>query len=139
MSADGTIKYCLREPLERSVLAICASLRSHGMRVVGELDVSRRLERSLYMTLPPCRIVLVLPQPIALTSQAIHPWAAVFLPLHVVIWGDDGHSKIGIANMLEAGRNGAEAKLKPFGPIVEAQRRLIEAIEAVAVRPSALA
>jgi uncharacterized protein (DUF302 family) len=137
MSADGTIKYSLQEPFERSVQSICCSLHNHGMRVVGVLDVSRRLERSLRMILAPCRIVFVLPAPAALSADSIHPWAAVFLPLHIVIWGNDSQSEIGITNMLRTGRNTGDSM--PFGPIVEAQRQLIEAIEAIAVRPGVLA
>ena len=137
MSAEGTIKYLLQEPFERSVQSICASLHNHGMRIVGEVDVSRRLGRSLRMILAPCRIVFVLPLSTALNAQTIHPWAAVFLPLHIVIWGNDCQCEIGITNMLQTGRNGGNSS--SFGPIVEAQRRLIEAIEAVAARPSVLA
>ncbi len=137
MSADGTIKYSLHEPFEHCVQSIRASLHNHHMRVVGEVDVSLRLERSLRMILAPCRLVFVLPESAAVTAQSIHPWAAVFLPLHIVIWGNDRQSEIGIANMLQTGRSAGRPTL--FGPIVEAQRALIEAIEAIAVRPSVLA
>ncbi len=137
MSAEGTIKYSLHEPFERSVQSICASLHNHGMRVVGEMDVSRRLERSLRMVLAPCRIVFVLPVPTALSAETIHPWASVFLPLHIAIWGNDCQSEIGITNLLQTCRNGADSR--SVGPVVEAQRRLIEAIEAIAARPSVLA
>lgn len=137
MSADGTITYSLQAPFECSVQSICASLTSHGLRVVGGVDVSRRLERSLRMILAPCRIVFAVPDPAALRAETIHPWAAVFLPLHIVIWGNDFQSEIGVANTLPAGRKAGDSV--PFGPIVEAQRQLIEAIEAIAVRPSVLA
>lgn len=137
MSADGTRTYSMQEPFESSVQSICASLTSHGLRVIGAVDVSRRLERSLRMILAPCRIVFVVPDPAAVSAGTIHPWAAVFLPLHVVIWGNDFQSEIGIANTLQPGRNAGDSL--PFGPIVETQRQLIEAIEAVAVRLSVLA
>jgi uncharacterized protein (DUF302 family) len=137
MLADGTVKYCLAEPFERSVQAICASLRNRGMRITGQLDVSRRLERSLGIVLAPCKIVFVLPDSTALSAGAIHPWAAVFLPLHVVISGDRCQSEIRIPNMAPTGRN-VDAST-PSGPVVEAQRQLVEAIAAVAVRPSILA
>jgi uncharacterized protein (DUF302 family) len=106
------------------------------MRVLGEVDVSMRLERSLHMVLAPCRLIFVLPAPAALSSQSIHPWAAVFLPLHIVIWGNDRQSEIGVANTLQTG--GPAGKSTLLGPMVEAQRALIEAIEAVAVRPGVL-
>ena len=59
----GSIKYSLREPFERAVESVCRSLRSRGLEVAGQLDVSRRVERALGIVLPPCRIVFVLPNP----------------------------------------------------------------------------
>jgi uncharacterized protein (DUF302 family) len=132
MLADGTIKYSSQEPFERAVQAICSSLRGHGIRVAGQLDVSRRFQRSLGITLAPCRVIFVLPALGALSTQAIHPWAAVFLPLHIVISGNDCQSEIRVPNTLQTGRNAGGST--PYGPIVEAQRQLIDAIEAVAVR-----
>jgi uncharacterized protein (DUF302 family) len=137
MTADGTINYTSQEPFERVVQAIRNSLRSHGMRVAGETDVSRRLARSLGIILAPRKVIFVLPAFTALSGQTIHPWAAVFLPLHIVISGNDVQSEIRIPNTLRMAENTAVPMR--YGPIVEAQRQLIEAIEPVAVRPSVLA
>ena len=137
MLADGAITYLSQEPFDRSVPAICNSLRNHGFRVRGEMDVSRRLEKSLGIILAPCKVIFVLPTFAALRGQTIHPWAAVFLPLHIVISGNDCQTEIRIPNALRAARDTTAPLL--FGPIVEAQRQLVEAIEAVAVRPTVLA
>jgi uncharacterized protein (DUF302 family) len=137
MLADGIIKYWSQEPFERAVQTICSSLRRHGMRVAGQLDVSRRLQRSLGIILAPCEVIFVLPSLTALSADTIHPWAAVFLPLHIVISGNDCQSEIRIPNTLRTARNATDSM--HYGPIVEAQRQLIEAIEAVAVRASILA
>jgi hypothetical protein len=82
------------------------------------------------------KILFVLPGPDILTAEAIHPWAAVFLPLHIVITGNDCQSEIQIQNKIQAGR-GVDAGT-PYGPIVEAQTQLFDALGAVAARPSAL-
>src|SRR5664279_2116490 len=89
----GSIKYSLREPFERAVESVCRSLESRGLRVAGQLDVSRRVERRLGIALPPCRIVFVLPGRL-LSKESIHPWAAIFLPIHVVISGHGSHAEI---------------------------------------------
>jgi uncharacterized protein (DUF302 family) len=136
MLADGIVKYSSQEPFERAVQAICSSLRGHGIRVAGQLDVSRRLQRSLGIILAPCRVIFVMPAVPALSAETIHSWAAVFLPLHVVISGDDCQAEIRVPNTLQTGRNAGGSI--PYGPIVEAQRQLIVAIEAVAVRASIL-
>ena len=137
MLSHATIKFSLKHPFDRSVQLICASLRSHGMRVLGELDVSRRLEGSLGIVLQPCKLIFVLPDPAALSTEAIHPWAAVFLPLHIVITGTDCQAEIRIPNIVQEGRPSVVGP--PYGPVVEAQKQLVDAIQAVAVRPSILA
>jgi uncharacterized protein (DUF302 family) len=137
MLSDATIKFSLQQPFDRSVQLIYASLRGHGMRVAGELDVSRRLEGSLGIVLNPCKLIFVLPDPAALSAETIHPWAAVFLPLHVVISGADCQAEIRISNIVHGGRSSRADS--SCGPVVEVQRQLVDAIQAVAVRPSILA
>jgi uncharacterized protein (DUF302 family) len=137
MLSDATIKFSLPQPFERSVQLICASLRGHGIRVAGELDISRRLAGSLGIVIQPCKLLFVLPNPAALAAETVHPWAAVFLPLHIVISGTDCRAEIRIPNMVQAGRSSSAGKL--YGPVVDAQRQLVDSIQAIAVRPSPLA
>ena len=132
----GSIKYSLREPFERAVESVCRSLRSRGLQIAGQLDVSSRLERTLGIVLPPCRIVFVLPNPSTSSTINIHPWAAIFLPLHVVISGHDGQTEIQVQNRVHAGHEAAAPAL--FGPVMETQTQISEAIDAIAMRPSML-
>ena len=130
----GSIKYSLREPFERAVESVCRSLENRGLRVAGQLDVSRRVERSLGIVLSPCRIVFVLPDSSVLSKGSIHPWAAIFLPLHVVISGDGAKTEIQVQNRVHACSEAAAAAL--VLPILETQAQISEAIEAIAMRPS---
>ena len=132
----GSIKYSLREPFERAVESVCRSLRSRGLQIAGQLDVSSRLERTLGIALPPCRIVFVLPNPSTPSTINIHPWAAIFLPLHVVISGHDGQTEIQVQNKVQAGHEAAAPAL--FGPVMETQAQISEAIDSIAMRPSIL-
>ena len=133
----GSIKYSLREPFDRAVETVCRSLRSRGLEVAGQLDVSRRVERALGIVLPPCRIVFVLPNPSKSSTSSMHPWAAIFLPLHVVISGGDDQTEIQVQNRVHARREPASPEL--FGPVMETQTQVGEAIDAIATRPSMLA
>ena len=136
MLPGGAIKFSLQQPFEVSLQLVFACLRSRGMRVAGQLDVSRRLAGALGIALEPCKLIFVLPDPAALTVGTIHPSAALLLPLHVVISNNDSQTEIRIPNAVqETGPGGTRS----YRPVVEAQRQLIEAIETVAVRPSALA
>ena len=67
----------------------------------------------------------------------MHPWAAVFLPLHVVISGSDAQTEIQVQNRVHARHEAASPEL--FGPVMETQTQVCEAIDAIATRPSMLA
>ena len=137
MPADtGSIKYSLREPFARSVESVCRSLRSRGLQVAGQLDVSRRVERAMGIVLSPCRIIFVLPNPSKSSTGNIHPWAAIFLPLHIVISGDDAQTEIQMQNRVQAVH--AAAATAVFHPVMETQAQISEAIDAIAMRPSML-
>jgi uncharacterized protein (DUF302 family) len=131
----GSIKYSLREPFECAVESVCRSLRSRGLQIAGQLDVSRRVERALRIAMPPCRIVFVLPNPSAPSTVSIHPWAAIFLPLHVVISGRDGQAEIQVQNRVQAGHEAVPAL---FGPVMATQAQISEALDSIAIRPSIL-
>jgi len=126
----GSVRFSLREPFEREVETVCRALVSRGLRVAGQLDVSRRVKRSLGIVLPPCRIVFVLPHPSTPVSSGTHPWAASFLPLHVVISGNGAQTEIQVQNRIQ----GAPAEAP--APVLETQTEMRRAIEAIAMRPS---
>lgn len=130
----GSIEYSSREPFERAVQAVCISLASRGLRIAGQLDVSKRIERALGIVPSPCRIVFVLPNASTLSAGNIHPWAAMFLPLHIVISGQEAQTGILVQNRIQPGPVSASPPL--FGPVMEAQAQIAEAIEAIAMRPS---
>ena len=130
----GSVRFSLREPFERAVESVCRSLTNRGLRVAGQLDVSRRVQRSLGIALPPCMIVFVLPDPAAPGAPNIHPWAATFLPLHVVISGNGTQTEIQVQCRVHP-EPGTEAS-GLIAPIKKTQAQIAEAIEAIAMRPS---
>lgn len=135
MPADvGSIKYSLSEPFEKAVGSVCRSLENRGLRVVGQLDIARRVARNLGIILPSCKILFVLPGTATLTKLDIHPWAAVFLPLHVVISDKGGETDIEVQNRVHSGAQAAEPAL--VAPVVELQAQISNAIEAIAMRLS---
>jgi uncharacterized protein (DUF302 family) len=135
MASDvGSIRYSLREPFERAVESVCSSLANRGLEVAGQLDISRRVERHLGIVLPACKIVFVLPDPFALGAPVIHPWAAIFLPLHIVISDNDTQTEIEVQNRVRPGSEDTAQALA--APILQTQTEILAAIEAIAVRPS---
>ena len=103
----GNIKYLLREPFERAVESVRRALRNRGLQVEGQLDVSRRVERALGIAMPPCRIVFVLPNPSMAGAGSIHPLAAIFLPLHIVISDNAAQTEIQVQSRVQVGSEDA--------------------------------
>jgi hypothetical protein len=132
----ASIRYSLREPFERALDIVCESLSVRGLRVAGQLDVSRRLERAFGIVLPPCRVVFVLPSSSSLNTGGICPWASVFLPLHVVLSSNAGQTEIQVQNKVHAGYEVAAPAF--LDHVMETQTLIAEAIDAIATRPSML-
>ena len=130
----GSVQFSLHEPFESAVESVCRSLKSRGLRVAGQLDVSRRVRRSLGIALPPCRIVFVLPDPSDPGAVNLNPFAASFLPLHIVISGSGAHTEIQVQGRV-CPEPGTDAPALA-APIMQTQARIAEAIEAIAMRPS---
>jgi hypothetical protein len=108
-------------------------LSSRGLQITGCVDVAKRLERKLGIVLAPCKVVFVLPNPTLLSQDAIHPWAATLLPLHVVISGNDIQTEILVQNRIRPSEEAASAL---FRPVIETQLKVAEALDAIAMRPS---
>jgi len=134
MTGDtGSVRYSLREPFDRAVESVCDCLSSHGLQVAACVDVAKRLERKLGIVLAPCRVLFVLPNPTLLSRDAIHPWAASLIPIHVVISGNDVQAEIQVQNRIRPSDETASAL---FRPVIETQSRLAEALDTIATRPS---
>jgi uncharacterized protein (DUF302 family) len=130
----ATITYSLREPFERAVESVRKALANRGLKVVGQLDVSKRVERAVGIALPPCRIIFVLPEPSALKTANLHRCAAIFLPIHIVISGGHARTEIQVQNRV---CSSAGEPVPAFAaPVMETQAQISEVIEAIAMRPS---
>jgi hypothetical protein len=68
-----------------------------------------------------------------LSSDTIHPWAATLLPLHVVISGNNLQTEIEVLNRIRPSDDAVSAL---FRPVLEMQAKIVEAIDAIAMRPS---
>jgi uncharacterized protein (DUF302 family) len=129
----GSVRYALREPFDRAVESVCGCLTNHGLQVAGHVDLAKRIERKLGIVMAPCRILFVFPSTPRSSRDAIHPWAAALLPLHVVISGNDFQTEIQVQHRILPRE---EAASTIFGPVIETQSKVAEALDAIAMRPS---
>ena len=130
----GSIQYLLRAPFDRAVESVCKSLANRGLKVAGQLDISQHVERSLGIVLAPCKIIFVLPDPASSETASIHPWAAVFLPFHIVVSSEGDQTEILIQNRIHATPEAQGPGVA--APVSEMQGEIAKAIESIAMRPS---
>lgn len=128
----GSTCYSMREPFKRAVGSVRSALVSRGLRVVGQLDVSKRVQTSLGIGLPPCRLILVMPN--LITTAGLHPGATDLLPLHIVVSGRGLQTEIHVQNAVRASDDTVGPDLG--NPVVETQMKVSRALESIAMRMS---
>ena len=129
-SDNGTITFSTPEPYANALRSVREALQGRGLRVVSELDVAGRIERSLGIRLPPCRILYVWPHPPL--AEDLSPIAAIILPFHVVVADRGEQAEISVLTCIQtAGLNGClRTKL------LETQTEILQSLETVSMRPS---
>ena len=129
-TSAATVTYAIREEFEPALRSVREALCGRDLRIVGELDLSGRLERSLRIKLPPCVLLYIWPSARFLESNRIPATAGLLLPLHVVISGRNGRTEIHIMRCSSADRDGVLASVRKL------QSELRQALEHVAMRLS---
>jgi uncharacterized protein (DUF302 family) len=129
-----TTSFVLHRPAGEAVRIVRRALEKEGLEVSADCDLSARVRRAFRIQLPPCRVLYV-DSPLALLEALVlDQTAAVVLPLHLVIEGQDGHTLVhmlhpasGLCSRLSAPAKASLSKL---------QAQVIQAIESVAARHS---
>lgn len=90
--------YLIPAPLEKASKLLRRALADAGLAVMAEVDLSESLRRLLRIEIASCRLFLVYcPVPL-LQTLALHPSAAVFLPLHLVLAGRGASAEAHVLN-----------------------------------------
>ena len=92
----ATVTYAISEGFQPAVRCVRQALNGNDLRIGGELDLSKRIERTLKIRLAPCVLLYIWPSPRFLANNRISASAALLLPLHVVVSGHDQRTEIHI-------------------------------------------
>jgi uncharacterized protein (DUF302 family) len=122
--------FSIQERYEDAVRSIRVAIERRRLRIISELDVSRRVEKTLGIRLLPCRILYVWPGP-ALTTD-VYPVTAVALPLHVVVASCGAHTEIRVQGRIRYERRTLSDSIR--STVMDTQAELIQSLEAVATR-----
>jgi uncharacterized protein (DUF302 family) len=119
-SEAGMNVFSIPESYVDAIRMVRLAIKRRRLRIVSELDVSLRIEKTLGIRLLPCRILYVWPDPTL--ARDVNPVAAVALPLHVVVASRGAQTEIRL-----------QGRIATRSTVMETQAELIQALEAVAM------
>jgi uncharacterized protein (DUF302 family) len=86
--------YSIPEPFEAALKLIRAALGRAGLSVLGELDISGRIQRCLGIGMAQRRVLYVCSKQSSLEAINTWPGVGIFLPLRLVISARDEQTEI---------------------------------------------
>jgi uncharacterized protein (DUF302 family) len=93
-----TATLIMRQPLNKALRLIRRALAEGGLEIAADLDMAGRNRKALRIDLPPCRVLCVDCPVALLEALALDRSAAVLLPLHLVVAGQDGLTLVHLLN-----------------------------------------
>ena len=126
----------MQKPINEALKLLRAALAEEGLEIAAEFDMAGRIRKALSVDLPPCRVLCVDCPVALLEALAFDRSAAVLLPLHLVVAGQDGITLIHLLNPAAALYSGLPVTAR--AAVSKLQARVALAVESVSVRQHAL-
>ena len=82
---SATTTYSIPEPFDEAVRSLRRVLAEAGLKIVGKLDLSARLQHRLSVDTPPCLVLFAGPAMPMRNGPSGHLGAAALTPLHIVV------------------------------------------------------
>ena len=127
-----TATLTIRKPLHEAVKLLRRALAEGGLEIVADLDMAGRIRKALRIDFPPCRVLCVDCPVALLEALALDRSAAVLLPLHLVVAGQDGFTLIHLLNPAAALCGGLP--LTARAAVSKLQARVAQAVESISTR-----
>ena len=118
--------YSIPESFEEALKLIRAVLARAGLSVVGELDISGRIQRSLGIGMAQCRVLYVCSRQSILEAISVCPAVGIFLPLHLVVSARGEQTEIHVLASLPS--NGCDPLASAVNGVQDEVSRAIEKI-----------
>ena len=127
--------FLIPEPFDKALKRVRHALAETELAISGELDVSDRIRRQLYVGFSPCRILFVDAPYLLLEAVVVDRAAAAFLPLHVVVSAQGLSTLVYWIDLAALGPARLPAKAAPLGRL---QSQLCRALARVSAPADAL-
>ena len=123
--------YSIPESFDAALKLIRAALVRAGLGVVGELDISGRIQRSLGIVMAQRKVLYVWSKQSSLEAINMCPVVGIFLPLHLVVSARGKQTEIHLLASLPS-NSGAP----PFSAVNGLQDEVSRTIEKIAMQRS---
>ena len=131
-----TATLIMQQPLNDAVTLLRRALAKGGLEVAADLDMAGRIRKALRIDFPPCRVLCVDCPVALLEALALDRSAAVLLPLHLVVTGQDGSTLVHLLNPAAALYSGLPVTAR--AAVSKLQARVAQAVESVSIRQNPL-
>jgi len=126
----------IQKPLNEAVKLLRRALTEGGLEIAADLDIAGRIRKGLRIDFPPCRVFFVDCPVALLEALALDRSAAVLLPLHLVVTGQDGLTLVHLLNPAAALYSGLPVTAR--AAMSKLQARVAQAVESVSTRQNPL-
>ena len=131
-----TATLTIQKPLNEAVKLLRRALAEGGLEIAADLDMAGRIRKALRIDFPPCRVLCVDCPVALLEALALDRSAAVLLPLHLVVTGQDGLTLVHFLNPAAALYSGLPVTAR--AAVSKLQARVAQAVESVSTRQNPL-
>lgn len=137
MTGDqATTTLLIRQPLGQALKLLRSALAEGGVEIAVDLDMAARIRKSLRIELSPCRVLCVDSPMELLEALALDRAAAVLLPLHIVVAGQEDVTLVHLLNPAAAIYGGLPVTAR--AALSKLQARVTQAVMTVSVRQNQL-
>lgn len=127
-----TATLIMQQPISEALKLIRRALAERGLEIAADLDMAGRIRKALRIDLPPCKVLCVDCPVALLEALALDRSAAVLLPLHLVVAGQDGLTLVHLLNPAAALYSGLPVTAR--AAVSKLQARVAQAVESVSIR-----
>ena len=129
----ATSTYLIAEPFDRAVNLVRKVLSGANLKIVGELNMSGRLQRALWIRTAPCT-VLFASAPTSPASFVSDPQEAALTPLHIVVSAHGSQSEVHVLRVLP--RHDGTPDFRAIAASSLLQTAIAQAIATIGMRAS---
>lgn len=122
----------VQQPLNQALKMIRRALAEAGLEIAAEFDMAGRIRKALRIDFPPCRVLCVDCPVSLLEALALDRSAAVLLPLHLVVAGQDGFTLVHLLNPAATLSGGLPVTAR--AAVSKLQASLAQALDGISTR-----